>query len=51
MGVFKEITNQKIGDYFSITRQTIGTYKKSNKLLYSALLEYYINHKDDKNAK
>lgn len=34
-------TNTNISNFFGLTRQTIGTYKKERPKIYSALREYF----------
>ena len=35
-------TNTNIANYYGLTRQTIGTYKKERPKIYNALKEYFI---------
>ena len=38
-------TNTNIANFYGLTRQTIGTYKKERTLIYEALKEYFIKNK------
>ena len=44
-----KVTDTNIAKFYSLTRQTIGTYKRERDRLYNALREYYIKsvYKDD----
>jgi len=38
-------TNTNLAEFYGLTRQTIGTYKKSKQRLYEAMKEYFIKIK------
>lgn len=39
-------TNTNIANFYGLTRQTIGTYKKERQLIYNALKNYFIEQTD-----
>ena len=40
-------TNTNLAEFYRLTRQTIATYKKKNKNLYEAMLNYFIKMNKD----
>lgn len=39
-------TNTNLAEFFNLSRQTIGNYKKSSPKIYQALKEFFIRYAD-----